>query len=156
MAQISATEAPNMQQIDLMSLSIQQLQTLKSQLDAEINFFTESVGQLKTTLNKFHTSKECLDTINPNMNDRNVLVPLTSSLYVPGKLVNCDEVMIDIGTRYYVKMASGQATDYFVRKIDFVTKQNGKIQQLSKEKQAIRQAILEVIEIKLQQAQRQS
>ena len=37
MSQISATEAPNMQQIDLTTLSIQQLTTLKQQLDQVCN-----------------------------------------------------------------------------------------------------------------------
>lgn len=32
-----------------------------------------------------------------------MLVPLTSSLYVPGKIVDCDKVMVDVGTGYYVE-----------------------------------------------------
>lgn len=31
------------------------------------------------------------------------LVPLTSSLYVPGKIGSSDRVIVDIGTGYYVK-----------------------------------------------------
>ncbi len=32
-----------------------------------------------------------------------ILVPLTSSLYVPGKITDPENVVIDIGTGYYVK-----------------------------------------------------
>jgi hypothetical protein len=37
-----------------------------------------------------------------------LLVPLTSSLYVPGKISDPEQVVIDIGTGYYVKKASLQ------------------------------------------------
>lgn len=32
-----------------------------------------------------------------------ILVPLTNSLYVPGKLSDTEHVIVDIGTGYYVK-----------------------------------------------------
>jgi prefoldin alpha subunit len=34
---------------------------------------------------------------------KQVLVPLTSSLYVPGKLTDVENVVVDVGTGYYVK-----------------------------------------------------
>ena len=41
---------------------------------------------------------------------RSILVPLTSSLYVPGTLKNAGKVLVDIGTGYYIEMvgAAGQ------------------------------------------------
>ena len=33
---------------------------------------------------------------------KEVLVPLTSSLYVPGRLTDVESVVVDIGTGYYV------------------------------------------------------
>jgi Prefoldin subunit len=35
--------------------------------------------------------------------DKTILVPLTSSLYVPGKLRDVENVVIDVGTGYYVQ-----------------------------------------------------
>ena len=32
-----------------------------------------------------------------------LLVPLTSSLYVPGRLADPDNVLVDVGARYYVE-----------------------------------------------------
>ena len=37
---------------------------------------------------------------------RPILIPLTSSLYVPGKLTDVDNVIIDVGTGYFVSKAS--------------------------------------------------
>ena len=35
--------------------------------------------------------------------DKTILVPLTNSLYVPGKLKDTEHVIVDVGTGYYVK-----------------------------------------------------
>lgn len=40
------------------------------------------------------------------MTGKEILIPLTSSLYVPGKLTDVENVVIDVGTGYYVKKAS--------------------------------------------------
>lgn len=34
---------------------------------------------------------------------KTILVPLTNSLYVPGKLVDTEHVIVDVGTGYFVK-----------------------------------------------------
>jgi prefoldin alpha subunit len=34
---------------------------------------------------------------------RSILVPLTSSLYVPGTLKNAGKVLVDVGTGYYIE-----------------------------------------------------
>jgi hypothetical protein len=43
---------------------------------------------------------------------REILIPLTSSLYVPGRLTDVENVVIDVGTGYYVKKVS-----YFPRRM---------------------------------------
>ena len=35
--------------------------------------------------------------------EKTILVPLTNSLYVPGKLRDVEHVIVDVGTGYYVK-----------------------------------------------------
>lgn len=35
--------------------------------------------------------------------DKTILVPLTNSLYIPGKISDPEHVIIDVGTGYYVK-----------------------------------------------------
>jgi prefoldin alpha subunit len=44
-----------------------------------------------------------MNLLNLNTPDKTILVPLTNSLYVPGKLVDPEHVIVDIGTGYYVK-----------------------------------------------------
>lgn len=48
-------------------------------------------------------SRMNLSLIEDDLIDKSLLVPLTNSLYLPGKLVNPDHVIVDVGTGYYVK-----------------------------------------------------
>jgi prefoldin alpha subunit len=41
--------------------------------------------------------------------DKTILVPLTNSLYVPGKLCDPDHVIVDIGTGYFVQKVASVA-----------------------------------------------
>jgi hypothetical protein len=38
--------------------------------------------------------------------EKPILVPLTSSLYVPGKMADIDTYMVDVGTGYFVEKVS--------------------------------------------------
>jgi len=39
--------------------------------------------------------------------EKPILVPLTSSLYVPGTLADTDNVIVDVGTGFYVEKVGG-------------------------------------------------
>lgn len=112
--------------------------------------FQDSLQTLKMAKSKYAGSKESLEQFKPNWNEQPVLVPLTGSMYVPGKIKDIDKVIIDIGTGYYVEQNLDGAKDYFKRKVDFVAEQMDKIEYLGNEKSKIRDAICDVMEIKMQ------
>lgn len=66
MSQISLTEQPHLQQVDLTQLNLQQLTQLKQQLDQELMVFQDSLHSLKIAQSKFQESNECLDKFTPN------------------------------------------------------------------------------------------
>lgn len=41
--------------------------------------------------------------VNVCRTERTILVPLTSSLYVPGTLADSENVIVDVGTGFYVE-----------------------------------------------------
>lgn len=110
MATISDSEAPNLQQVDLTTLNIQQLSALKQQIDQvgcltykrhgvlkfvcfkELTLFQDSLASLKVAQTKFQNSGECMDKLNPESEGKDILVPLTGSVslfgYVSPRLVN--------------------------------------------------------------------
>ncbi|MED6289877.1 Prefoldin subunit 5 [Characodon lateralis] len=147
-----AHHASNMA-VNLTDLSLPQLEGLKGQLDQEVEFLTSSISQLKVAQNKFVEAKDSLNVLNSNNKGKELLVPLTSSMYVPGTLNDVEYVLVDVGTGYYVEKNVDDSKAFFKRKIDFLTKQIEKIQPALQEKHAMKQAVIEVMNMKIQQLQ---
>ncbi|XP_026529733.1 prefoldin subunit 5 [Notechis scutatus] len=139
------------QQVNIAELSLPQLEVLKSQLDQEVEFLSSSIAQLKVVQTKYVEAKDCLNVLNKSNEGKELLVPLSSSMYVPGKLSDVSHVLLDVGTGYYVEKTVDEAKDFFKRKIDFLTKQIEKIQPALQEKHAMKQAVIEMMNQKIQQ-----
>lgn len=45
-----------------------------------------------------------------NVLGKTILVPLTNSLYVPGELVDVQNIILDVGTGYYVEKVASIVT----------------------------------------------
>ncbi|XP_043259102.1 prefoldin subunit 5-like [Colletes gigas] len=95
MSEISMSEAPHLQQIDLTTLNLQQLTVLKQQLDQELGVFQDSLQTSKVAQSKFQESGLCLEKISPAATGNEILVPLTGSMYVAGKLADTSHVLVD-------------------------------------------------------------
>uniref|UniRef100_A0A7N6BGP8 Prefoldin 5 n=1 Tax=Anabas testudineus TaxID=64144 RepID=A0A7N6BGP8_ANATE len=121
--------------VNLTDLSLPQLEGLKTQLDQEVEFLTSSIGQLKVVQTKYVEAKDSLN------------------MYVPGTLNDVEHVLVDVGTGYYVEKNVEDSKAFFKRKIDFLTKQIEKIQPALQEKHAMKQAVIEVMNVKIQQLQ---
>uniref|UniRef100_A0A8C7QDG8 Prefoldin subunit 5 n=4 Tax=Salmoninae TaxID=504568 RepID=A0A8C7QDG8_ONCMY len=141
--------------VNLTELSLPQLEGLKTQLEQETEFLTSSIGQLKVVQTKYVEAKDSLSVLNKNNAGKELLVPLTSSMYVPGTLNDVEHVLVDVGTGYYVEKNVNDTKEFFKRKIDFLTKQIEKIQPALQEKYGMKQAVIEVMNIKIQQLQSQ-
>ena len=87
--------------------------------------------------------------MNQDSDGKQVLVPLTGSMYVPGQLANPDKVVVDIGTGYYVEKSSKNAQEYFNRKVKFVTENMERVQSIGNEKAKIRELVMDVMQDKL-------
>lgn len=71
-------------------------------------------------------------------------------MYVPGKLTDPEKVIVDVGTGYYVEKDIPAAKEYFSKKVKYVTEQMEKVQAIGNEKNKIREAVMDVMETKLQ------
>ncbi|RDW72021.1 hypothetical protein BP5796_08055 [Coleophoma crateriformis] len=107
------------QTVNLDSLSTQQLSQVKKQLDDELEHLTSSFTQLRAAQAKF---RECLRSIangvTPKIEEKPILVPLTTSLYVPGKLADPENVIVDVGTGFYVEKSTKDATKFYEAKVE--------------------------------------
>ncbi|KAF2094532.1 Prefoldin alpha subunit, partial [Rhizodiscina lignyota] len=104
--------------VKLSSLSVEQLSQVKKSLDDEIQHLTQSFQSLRLAQSKF---RDCLKSLSaglsPKLADRSILVPLTSSLYVPGNLADTERVIVDVGTGFYVEKSIKDAEKFYDRKV---------------------------------------
>lgn len=124
----------------------------------ELGVFQDSLQTLKVAKTKFDGSKDALEQINDDWTNKEILVPLTGSMYVKGVVNKIDKFIIDIGTGYYVEKDITTSKDYFKRKVDYVQEQMDKIDTLGRQKSKVLNAVIDVIEIKvaaIQAAQQQ-
>jgi hypothetical protein len=49
-----------------------------------------------------------------------ILVPLTSSLYIPGRLVKDAEILVDVGAGFFVGRSAGDAKEFLNRKVAYL------------------------------------
>lgn len=86
---------------------------------------------------------------------KEVLVPLTSSLYVSGTLGDSDKVMVDIGTGYYVEKKAEGGIDYCKRKVKLLSESLASLAEIIQQKRRQVQQVQQVFEIKMKQFQAQ-
>ncbi|KUI66241.1 putative prefoldin subunit 5 [Cytospora mali] len=105
------------QGVSLDSLSAQQLTAVKKQLDEEVEHLTTSFAQLQAAQIKFKDCLRCVKTQGASQDKKEILVPLTNSLYVKGNLSSPDTVLVDIGTGFFVEKDVKSASEFYEGKI---------------------------------------
>lgn len=122
--------------VDLSTLSPEQLAVVKQQLDQEIQHFSQSLQALNMAKTKF---TECIEDVKQvssisESKKQPILVPGSSSLYIPGEIVESKSFMVDIGTGYYVEKTDEEAIAFYQKKIDKLNTESVQIQNIIKEK----------------------
>eukprot|EP01006_Ploeotia_vitrea_P065556 TRINITY_DN9342_c0_g1_i1.p2 TRINITY_DN9342_c0_g1~~TRINITY_DN9342_c0_g1_i1.p2 ORF type:complete len:106 (-),score=13.08 TRINITY_DN9342_c0_g1_i1:296-613(-) len=85
--------------------------------DRQAESTAAAVQQLRNLRDAFADSKRCVETLQTAKAGDPMLIPLTSSLYVPGRIKQLDTVMVDVGTGYFVEKETDQAVELLNRKI---------------------------------------
>ena len=138
--------AANPDKLKLEGLNYNELVELKKTIDTEINFLGNSREQLSLAASKFALAKEKLEIFTPEAKDKEILVPLTTSLFVPGKLNDIDKVMFEIGASYYVEAKPPKAKDFYSRKIEEIKKNMMLLSKVVDNKNNQRQQIMLMIQ----------
>lgn len=87
-------------------LPLSQIQLFGQKVEEEIQFFSVSLKNLKMLQQKFCEAQQCVKMFKEENTGKEVLVPMTATMYIPGVLCNADRALIDIGTGYYAEMVS--------------------------------------------------
>ncbi|KXN85524.1 putative prefoldin subunit 5 [Leucoagaricus sp. SymC.cos] len=155
------------QTINIADLDVAQLADIKKQLDEarflfsclcvnrliplqELNHLTSSFAQLKQAQAKFKTCIDNIGEVKPQNKDKVILVPLTNSLYVPGKLSDTEHVIVDVGTGYFVKKTRPQAIKYYEEKVDYLKSNLETLEDTIGKKRESVNYIVSVLQAKIQ------
>lgn len=124
----------------------------KQQLNQELEQLQGSYQALKMAQMKY---KECRTNVKQigDSADEQIMVPLTASLYVPGKVSNSDKFLIDVGTGYYVEKTGDEAANFFDSRLTKLSKDSTKLSSLIGEKAQLSQRVDEVLRQKLAKQQ---
>ena len=148
--------AANPEKVNLEGLNYYELTELKKNVETEINVLSNSFDQLRMAATKFAAAKEKLSVFSPESNDKEILVPLTTSVFIPGQLKNVDKVMFELGASYYVEDTVPKTKAFFDRKIDDIKKNMTYLSKIieykSKQREEIILSLQEVI-LKIQEQQ---
>lgn len=140
-------------EMDISTLSLDQLNQLKSQHEQELNQLRERHGSLKQAEGRFRQSKDALAAISKDDEGKSMLVPLTQSLYVPGRLCDVDSLLVELGTGYYLEKKKDDADAMIDRKIKLVADNAENITTVVAQKTRNHEAIVMMMQHKMAQIQ---
>lgn len=128
--------------VDVTDLTPAQLNDVRQQLDEELKVLTTSYGRLVEAQGKFRSCIASCEYLalqaKAEQTDGKApisLVPLTSSLYVPGRITAPSRVVVDIGTGYYVEKEVPSAIKLYQDKISFLNDRIRSLQETIQKKQ---------------------
>jgi prefoldin alpha subunit len=121
------------QEVPIENLSLEQLSYVGKQIEGEIQSYSSYLTSLKVAFTKFTDNKEYVKDL-VNCKDKEILVPITSSLYVPGKSSDISHVMVEIGTNYFVESSLDKAEKFCDRKMVIIKENMEKIEEIVKTK----------------------
>jgi len=78
-----------------------------------------------------------------------MLVPMTSSLYVPGETTALDTVIVDVGTGYFIEKSVEEAKAFLDRKMALIESQAQNVQGAAQFKRNNLQQTVEVMNRKV-------
>lgn len=135
-----------------MKLPAEQLLQLKQQLDGEVSVLNDSLANLRTFAGRVESATAALKQLSLQTEGKQMLVPLTGSLYVPGMLSKVNVVLIDIGTGYFVEKDLTAGVAYFDRKLEYLRTNRQKVLELASEKEQAADLVASALQSKAQAA----
>ncbi|EXJ84786.1 prefoldin, alpha subunit [Capronia epimyces CBS 606.96] len=120
---------PAQNAVDISTLSVQQLSALQARLTQELEHLSTSYQRLRAAQLRF---RDCIRSIQQGIQGKSgetpLLIPLTTSLYVPGTLAtpadssSSSTVLVDVGTGFFVEKTPEDGIKFYTGKVDELAK----------------------------------
>ena len=123
-------------EVPITQLSLQQLSHVGKSLDQEIQSLSGSYTSLKVVMNKFKDNKNYIKDLIESK-DKDMLIPLTQSVYIPGKCSDIKHLLIELGANYLVETDVKKAEEFCERKVQLLNENMDKVDKLIQDKSKI-------------------
>ena len=120
-------------EVPIEKLSIEQLNYVGQQIEKEIKNYSQYYSSLRAVNNKYLDNKEYIKQLK-EYKDKEILVPMTSSLYIPGKCSDVKKLTIEIGANFFVETTVEKAEKFCDRKIENLKVNMDSIDKIIQEK----------------------
>ena len=120
-------------EVPLEKLTKEQLNYLGNEIKKEISNYSSYYSSYKIALNKYYDNKEYIKDLR-NYENKEILIPMTSSLYIPGKCIDVKRLTIEIGGNFFVETTIDKADKFCDRKIETLKKNMDEIDWLIQNK----------------------
>jgi prefoldin alpha subunit len=122
--------------IQLDTMSLEQLDQLKQREESRLQAFTQRFATLRSAAARLSASSAAVTELYNNCDDaddsmmktaeteatkKDVFVPLTESVYVPGKIkCTAEPLLLELGTGYFVEKSTQETVEFLQRKMQLV------------------------------------
>ena len=120
-------------EVPIEKLSVEQLNYVGQQIEKGIKNYSQYYSSLRAVNNKYLDNKEYIKQLK-EYKDKEILVPMTSSLYIPGKTTDVKKLMIEIGTNFFVETTIEKADKFCDRRIENLKKNMNEIDKIIQDK----------------------
>merc|ERR1719447_1477490 len=148
-AEAKKGEVKKEEAIDVTTLPLQQIQSIATSLEQQVNSLRVLVQTSRAAHTRYEHAETALERVS-NYDGEEVLVPVTESLYVPGKLLDTDKILVNIGTNFYVEKNVKETQAFIDRKKTLLSRSAKDSEEALKEKLEHQQQIHQVLNSKIQ------
>jgi prefoldin alpha subunit len=101
-------------------MSLDQLNQLREQQESQLQALTSRFAQLRGAAARLQASDQAVLELGPSSESKEVMVPLTSSLYVPAKILDPNKLLVELGTGFYAQKTVKECSAFLQRKLRLV------------------------------------
>ncbi len=123
-------------ELPLSQLSLEQLSYVGKQVEQDIQGLSSSYTSLKVVMNKFKDNKLYIKDLQ-NSKDKEMFIPLTQSVFIPGKCSDISHFMVELGANYLVSTKMENAEKFCDRKVELLISNMDRIDKMIIEKNKI-------------------
>ncbi|KAE8023010.1 hypothetical protein FH972_008767 [Carpinus fangiana] len=151
MASSRSGGGPSMRVLEMEKMSLEQLKAVKEQADLEVNLLQDSLNNVRSATSRLELASSALQDLSLRPQGKKMLVPLTASLYVPGRLDDADKVLVDVGTGYFIEKTMAEGKDYCERKINLLRSNFDQLVEVASKKKSVADEAGVILQAKLKQ-----